>query len=317
MERMKNAFVALVCAAAVLATIPSTALAWNAGTHAYIASELNKKSGLTDRQLLVNRLYGSNGPDLFNYAFSQPYLTLADYLHDYIVPDVPLALWNAAVASGDPALIEYGYGFASHDNTWGADATAHRDAITGDLREGYAVAKGKILAEVLRAALAQQQIVVPEDKLQLAAHVLTEIAVDLQVKKNLDPDIGAKLLGAVDGADPRIGGLLATAYAPAFAPYLGGEAQAAGAIQAMEQIFRGILHSYAVALSQQDAFLPVAAWTAVLAESLLGMPAAMLQPLVVFGLDQATALTAPDYQREIFATIGWVNGNLSSRAVSP
>jgi hypothetical protein len=40
---MKRASVAIACALA-FATLPGTAVAWNAGTHAYIAGELQKKA---------------------------------------------------------------------------------------------------------------------------------------------------------------------------------------------------------------------------------------------------------------------------------
>src|SRR6266511_579709 len=298
--------IAIACALA-LTTAPGTALAWNAATHAYIAGALHKKAGQTaDPQLLRNRMYGANGPDVFNYAFGQPFFTIADYLHEYVTPDATLRAWDAARTSGDANLIAYAYGFVSHDNAFGADTTAHVEAITGAVKQGYVIAKAALLAQALRAVLAQQQMDLPEDQLLLGAHVLVEAAVDLLVQAQLDPEIGVKLRDAVDLADPRIGDLLAAAYRAPLARYFaGGEAEAAATIVYVESQFRGIEHQYAEALaaSRPDAFGPLAQFNAALAERLFDMPAAALYPLVEFGVGQAMTLVQDDFQREIFATI--------------
>ncbi len=322
MSRMsKRMLLAVACVAATTAMVPRSAVAWNAGTHAYIAAEIQKKAGrVVDPQLLVNRRYGANGPDLFNYGFGQPWLTIADYLHEYITSDATLRLWDAALQTGDAALIEYAYGFVSHDNAFGADRTAHIEAVTGGVKEGYVIAKAALLAERLQAVFAQMQIEMPAAQVQLGAHVLVESAVDLLVQERLDPGIGVELLEAVDGADPRIADLLAAAYGEPLAQYFpGGEPQAEAAIGGMESYFRNIERQYAQALatSSVDAFGPLASFNSALAEKLFGMPAASLHPIVMYGIGQAIALVEPDFQREIFATIGWVNGNLSSRGVSP
>ncbi len=316
----KNSSLALACALA-LAALPGTAAAWNAGTHAYVAGALQKKTGETvDPQVLRNRMYGANGPDVFNYAFGEPFFTIADYLHEYLTPDATLRLWEAARATGDANLVEYAYGFVSHDNAFGADTSAHGEAITGGVKQGYVVAKAAILAGVLRAICAQQGIDIPAAQLELGAHVLVEAAVDLLVQAQLDPELGVKLLDAVENADPGIGHLLAAAYKGPLAEYFpGGEPEAAATIVYVESQFRGIERWYAGALaaSRPDAFGPLAQFNAAIAEQLFRLPAAVLYPIVQVAIGQAMTLVQDDFQREIFATIGWVNGNLSSRGVSP
>lgn len=311
---------AILCAAALTAA-PRASLAWNAGTHAYVVSELQQKYDLpADPQLARDRIYGSSGPDVFNYGLVDPFPTLADYLHEVPAPDATLRLWDVARTTGDAGLAAFAYGFVSHDEGFGADTSAHVRAITGGVKQGYVVAKAAILAAELRAILAQQGLDLPAAKVELGAHVLVEAAVDLLVQAQLDPSVGAKLLDAVDGANPEVGYLLAAAYREPLARYFaGGEAEAAATIVYVESQFRAIEHQYALALagSRPDAFVPLAQFNAGLAERLLGMPAAALYPLVAHGIGRGMQLVQDDFQREIFATIGWVNGNLASRGVSP
>lgn len=317
----KNAPAALGCVLATLAMLPGTAVAWNSGTHAYIARELQKKTGqIVDPQAMRNRMYGANGPDLFNYSFGDPYFAIADYLHEYYAPDATLRVWKSAKDIGDASLVEYAYGFVSHDNAFGADTTAHIAAITGGVKQGYVIAKAALLAQELQALFAQQQIEMPAEQVSLGAHVLVEAAVDLLVQAELDPNIGLELLDAVSGADARIGELLAAAYGEPLAEYFpGGKPQAEEIIKATEAAFRMIesQYAYSLVMSRPDAFGPLAEFNAALAAQLFGMPAETLVPLVTYGIGQAILLVQPDFQREIFATIGWVNGNLGSRSVSP
>jgi hypothetical protein len=311
---------AIVCAVG-LATLPCAALAWNAGTHAYIAGELHKKGGgAADPQLMRDRLYGANGPDLFNYAFGEPFFSIASYLHEYVTPDATLELWDKAQEMSDPELIAYAYGFVSHDNAFGADTTAHIDAVTGGVKQGYVIEKAAILAGELQEVLREQGVVVTAAQVQTGAHVLVEAAVDLLVQAQLDPQIGAKLLDAVNGADADVDLLLAAAYRKPLAGYFaGGEAEAAATIVYVESQFRAIERQYAEALaaSRPESFAPLAQFNAAQAAQLFRMPAAALYPVVTWGLGRGIALAQDDFQREIFATIGWVNGNLSSRGVSP
>lgn len=316
-----KSFSAAIACALALAVLPGTAAAWNAGTHAYIAAELQKKAAPdADPQLLMNRMYGANGPDFVNYAFRPPFFAIADYLHEYFAPDVTLRVWDAARANGDPNLLAYASGFVSHDNAFGADTTAHIEAMTSGVKQGYVIEKAALLAEALGAVLAQQQVEIPKEQLLLGAHVLVEAAVDLLVQAQLDHEIGLKLRDAALGADPRIGELLAAAYAEPLSEYFpGGEAEAAATLVFVESQFRAIEVQYAGALaaSSVDSYAPLAQFNTMLAAALFGLPPSALYPVVDYGIGQAMALVKDDFQREIFATIGWVNGNLRSRGVSP
>ncbi len=313
--------------AAAFLSLPSAALAWNAGTHAYVASHLLHRPARhgAEPQLQRDRLYGSNGPDLFNYAFGEPYFTIADYLHEYATPNATLRVWNAARRSHDPELIAYAQGFVSHDNAFGVDYTAHLDALTRPGKEGYVIAKAAVLAVELDALLKQSGMSLSDTQVQTGAHVLVEAAVDLLVQAKLDPLLGVKLLDATQNADPGIDLLLATAYKDPLAQYFGGKTQAAAAIVSMELAFREINVQYAQALaaSSPESFADMAGFNTTLAHQLFqlplpppGYPDPVLQ-LVTWGIARGMELTRDDFQWEILATIVWVNWNLGARDVLP
>ncbi len=309
MTRLEKASVVFACSAALVATAPAVAKAWNAGTHTYVASQLHK-GGPAPEAELVARWWGANGPDLFNYVLAEPYLTAADYLHDYLGENASLRLWQTAAATGDPVLMGYAYGFAAHDNAFGADYTAHVDAVTGGLRDGYVIAKAEAYA-----ALVGDSLPVTPEQLPLVSHLLVELGVDVLVQQELDPDIGWKLLDSA-AADERIGALLATAFAEPLGGVFGGPENAAGAILAMDAVYRTqIMPWYASALVQEDAFAGVASWISQAATQLMGLD--IPEPVAQQALAAAMDLCRSDYQRELFATIGRVNAALSKRHIVP
>jgi hypothetical protein len=318
---MTSRIFAIVCAA-TFTLLPCTALAWNAGTHAYVAGHLlhRKAPPVAELQLMRDRMYGSNGPDLFNYAFSEPYFTIADYLHEYVTPDATLLLWKKARASHDPELLAYAQGFVSHDNAFGADATAHIDGLTRPGKQGYVIEKATLLAAELQALLEQNGVSLTAEQVQTGAHVLVEAAVDLLVQAQLDPQIGAKLLDATQNADPGAGLILVTAYQKPLAQYFeGGAPEAAATIQYTESVFRSInvLYAQALAASRPEDYAPLTQFNAGLAAQLFGLPSEAVVPIVSYGIGRAMQLARDDFAWEMLATIAWVNWNLAARNVLP
>ncbi|MCX7975309.1 MAG: hypothetical protein N3B16_12560 [Candidatus Aminicenantes bacterium] len=59
-------------------TMLTSALAWEKGTHAFIADKLKKADGPYN----IEEMYGAMAPDVFNYLFSLPRILYRDYLHD-------------------------------------------------------------------------------------------------------------------------------------------------------------------------------------------------------------------------------------------
>ncbi len=110
--------------------------------------------------------------------------------------------------------------------------------------------------------------------------------------------------------------LLAAAFAEPLADVFGGTDAAAGAILAMDAVYRTqIMPWYASALAQDDPFAGVATWISQAAALMMGLD--IPEPMAQQALAAAMDLCRGDYQRELFATIGRVNAALSKRHIVP
>lgn len=304
----------------LLAVLQSSfALAWDAATHAYIEEHLHKKKGQSNEVLMRNRIYGANTIDVFNNNFTQPYLGFQFYLHDPSQENF-LKVWDLAFTDTEKA---FAYGFVGHNNSWGMDNTAHISGITFGRGEGYVIAKARLLADSLAPILESPEVglYLPESVLLDICHYLVESGVDLLVRE-LDPAIGTKLMTAAYYRSDEIPEMLVNAYVADFAPLVGGQVIAEQMIRDSETAFRTHTMVYGWALTQDNALDLVAAGLAGQAAdyfAMLGYPPApeeLLTAVAKQGIMTAMDLCANDIQKELRATTGWVNGNLSSAGVS-
>ena len=313
---MRKTLAALASACA-LAAVPGSVRAWNAGTHAWIAAEMHKKAGLADPAVLLDRIYGANAIDLFNNDFSEPALTLQAWLHESPPDAIFLKAWRAV----DPESardVAFAYGLVTHNNAWGADSTAHVAGITSGRDAGWVIAKATVLGAYLDPILRENGIILEPAQLLDVGHILVEQAVDLLMLQ-LDPAVGEKLLASAMDRDPSFPTLLVAAWADSFAEVLGSRAAAVEAILAYEAGLRQFLMAYGWALSQPEALTLLAGQIAVMAEGYLGLPpgsGVALVPLIEYGVQAGMNLCASDFQRELAATVGWVNGRISSNGVA-
>ena len=104
-------------------------------------------------------------------------------------------------------------GFASHNNVWGADMTAHTRSLTLDPTEGYIITKAKILNAFLMTDPGYAALLggFPDVALEIC-HDIVEAGGDV-ILKNYDPTIGAKLMAIGSKPKPEIRDLLVKAYA--------------------------------------------------------------------------------------------------------
>jgi hypothetical protein len=314
--------IGLLAACAVLAGTPDAALAWAAGTHVYIAKHTSKKAGLTTQNEMCNRMFGANAVDMFNTVFTDQGQRLAGALHDP-ARLVPLAPWQ--MASGD-VQVAFAYGFASHNNTWGTDYVAHYSGITFGKDQGYIIAKAQLLRALLRPYIPPEiRPLLSEDALLLVAHILTEYGVDLQLAR-LDPSLGYDVMASTGCEDPVGVDFLVSSLGPALASDAGGELPAAAAIVNALQHFLPELSAtgFALGLPTPVAIQAIAQSAAASAEGLLRLPPHALDPirpqliaLCAAGIQGGMALTQADFLDEIEATIGRVNGKMSSLGISP
>jgi hypothetical protein len=298
--------------------LPGNARSWDPATHAYIEEQLHKKRGQLDSGVLYNRIYGANVIDMFNNKFTSPYQDFAYYLHDPAQEHF-LKAWELADTRAEKA---FAYGFVGHNNAWGMDSTAHISGITYGRGEGYVIAKARILAAMLKPVLEEQLGPLPDQVVEDICHYFVESGVDFLVR-GMDPSIGSKLIAADVNRSDAVPALLVNAYKADFAALAGiPENEAATIIATAEGMHRLSITSYGWALTQDNALELVAGGMAQVGAEYLAslgfppIPPEALVPLVEQGIIAAMSLCAPDIDREIRASTGWVNGRLSSHGIS-
>jgi hypothetical protein len=304
-----------------LTLVPTgAAFAWEAATHAYIEDHLFKKNGQADEDVMRNRIYGANAIDIFNNNFTLPYLEFAAYFHS-TSEEYFLKAWQIAETKEEKA---FAYGFVSHNNKWGMDSTAHISGKTYGKGTGYVIAKATILASMLgpslEEALGQPPGSLSDEILVNLCHYLVESGVDFLVLEK-DPAIGSKLFDAALSRSDDDQDLLVNAYKSDLASLVVGmtEAEAEDYIRTAENDFRNSMVTYGGALTQTNALDLVAQGLAGIGVIYLGLSPgseAVLTPVAKAGIEAAMALCRPDFEREIKADTGWVNGKLSSAGVT-
>ncbi|WP_257310116.1 hypothetical protein [Geothrix fuzhouensis] len=278
----------------ILALVASaTALqAWGPGTHTYVAYQL-KEVGTNKAELL----YGAIAPDfnlLKSMSATDPLFLATHYQ--------ALAPWEVAVTPQERALA---WGFASHNEAWGADHTAHIASLTlADTSQGYVIQKAAVLKATLEAQLTAAGmtgylgLITPDN-----CHFILEYGIDL-LARNLDPYLGAKLVEAASHRSPAMGSLMARAYAP-------GDLGGGATLAYMEGVWRTFMVRYGHILKELEAkALPM------MADFLvdLGIQLQVLPPvppdqrpalvqLIGLALTDSITICASDYPGEIGATI--------------
>jgi hypothetical protein len=309
----KTSIVACVVFAGV-AVFPSLALAWNWGVHVYVASRLAPKDKL-------DASYGSTVPDIFLYAFDNPCLVsgFEDQTHHN-----PLPLWTNSLEQPAIPLKAAAFGFVSHNDTWGADSTAHHNGITFGQGEGYITAKAEALLAILDTVPDYAALNVPPDVGLTIAHELTEVSVDILMKR-LDPKIGRKIFNAAMGRSKKFPGLLADTYSADLAACEGVSVDEARATIILgEAQWRASMIGYGNILNQREsvAIELLAQQEAAFAGGFLAgngivlPPETDLTPLAEFAISTGMDLCKDDFAAEVSATVSFVGGNLAANGVS-
>ena len=297
-----------------VAAYSTQALAWGWAAHTYITGKVVHKDK-------ANAFYGSTAPDMFNYAFDNPCLsvTLHDKLHHEFMP-----VWdNAAAMRGTPVKAA-AFGFVAHNDTWGEDSTAHHDGITLGQGEGYVIAKAEQLKAILQQVPQFQALGVPDEAAMTISHELVEDGIDILVTR-VDKKVGRKIFTAAKGRTRKLPLLLARTYAPELAACAGiSDAQAAAAIVFAESQWRGAMIAYGVMLSQPEPVqvqLMTEQVSAIaggfLASNGINLPPdADLTPLIQFALTTGMELCKDDFQAELDATAQAMAESLAANGVT-
>ncbi|MGB9907857.1 MAG: hypothetical protein ACPLRR_10795, partial [Candidatus Saccharicenans sp.] len=287
-----------------------TASGWEKGTHAFIAHHLKKANGPYD----IEEMYGAMAPDAFNYLFTPPGILYRDYLYDqthhYFLKIQYAVKYGYEKASS--------YGFISHNDTWGADSTAHHASLTLDPNEGYVITKAKMLDEYLKSVSPDYYNLLkdyPAVALEIC-HNIIEAAGDI-VLVRYDRSLGAKIIQIAARPKTNMQNLMVRAYAQGLADFSQTTAapltyaEAEQFIRATENEFRTGCLAYGWLLQQDESIIldNVIAEFKNLATVYLtafGLPVpdeATLTALLQGSFQAAIGLIENDYLPEIMATI--------------
>lgn len=246
---MKKTLISTCLIIIALALFSSTAFSWGVATHAYIGKELGQKYGYLNLQ----EIYGAMAPDIpwimFDPEDVDISIALGTLTHYNFQNVADVARWKSQKA--------FAYGFATHNEDWGADHWAH-------IVPGYTKAQAQIL-------MAWHPIGYPgfwvwvetlgkeSGFAAFVAEAAIEHGIDILVKQNEDPTIGLSMLFSAWLRSPSVPWLLVRAYAEALAEYSGVRRwEAAKKIIATEKEFRQLIMLYGLALLQEEAVDAVA-----------------------------------------------------------
>ena len=314
---MNKRLLLILIVSIVVYAVPDLVFGWGAATHAYIAKELGHEPGVMNLQ----EMYGAVVPDMFNLMF--------EYEHQGFLWSKTHYEFMKVVDEGKcDESKAFGYGFASHNEDWGADHTAHINSVGVKSQEGYVITKKKILAPQLKLGMtlflnSKGIVYTPEllDELALAiADSAVESAVDLLVSQNEDTQIGMRMLTAAKLRSPFVPMLLSKAYAKDLAGEAGIIAEEAILlIVETETQFKEYMELYGEILTQENAVDLMAEQGVQLAEQMLegryGIIVEVPAELMKMGLLSAVDVVKNDYSEELAATLDYVAGQLESRGV--
>ena len=327
---MKKTVMMCVSICLLAGMIPASALSWGDATHAYISDGLKTHVGHENR----NQLWGSLGPDIFNYIFDPALCPawMADQTHG-ATDDSFMKVWNAAGTASEKALA---LGFVSHNELWGADFTAHISGLTFGHDWGYINEKAIVLLNTsLNGAVSSDPQLNPtfgeifagigmnEEQQLIVAHVIVEYAIDTMLVKDVSHFNGQKVSSAARHRGPEFPGLLVNAFAADYAAncFGGDGATAAYIITAAEEAYRDAMISYGRIISRPEriAVKLIAEQIVALAPDFLGgsLPVPEEDVIsIVRAAIYASMEVCDDYLTEINATIQFVGENLIHHGIS-
>ncbi len=297
-------------------SVPTPVYGWGSATHAHVIHR-TVGQGSADMQAI----YGSVLADVFNTMVGDPYRdplwTLTHYDFQKLV--------DQAQSQNDKALA---YGFASHNESWGADKTAHISSA-GLPPSGYVTRKSEELAAVLRPSVRLFLLVngvsnpdaVLDSTLPTVTHTAIETAVDLLLCWNEDADLGQRLVLSAQTRGWSAPILLCKAYAADVAATAGiAESAASALIVAAESEFRAQMGVYGAAFCQEDPIEALAQQGAELSKQMLAgaqglvvdVPVDLMKQILTAAVD----LVKGDYATEVAATITQVQRELELHAVA-
>jgi hypothetical protein len=282
------------------------AFSWGSATHAYILGKIGKRLPLMN----ANEVYGVMGADIFNYVFTltpEQMMIVNAFTHGAPGNEQFMEVWKKAKWWGFEKSLAFGY--VAHNEVWGCDFTAHILALTTGVSEGYVITKAKMLAAALHDYFVGAGIT-DEGIILMLCHNLIENAGDIFLLR-ADPLIGQKIVTASVLRSNDFPELVSRAMGPGWHD----------AVFAAEKEFRKTMILYGAALMQGEQSA-VQTLSAQIAQIGVEYVKALTNGQVIIPLDQATQLAiagtqaglqiiAPDYMKEVNATVNFVRMQLA------
>jgi hypothetical protein len=254
-----------------IALMPAFAQAFSQATHLYIADQVFQGSDFKN-----DLYYGSIGPDIqFAVRHPEKWPTAFEDTH-YNFVDL-----RSFATSPEQAAFADGWYTHNEKDFWGADHYAHIDPA-------YVINKAKELTSL------------PLD----FAHLAIEVAVDVLLKDNDDPQLGEKLLDALQHHSSQDRTLL-------IAVFVSAEKKTDRLTLILAELsFRQMMVQYARALSLPDPENKeaLARWGAMLARRLYHMT--ISSDVLLKDLNDAIDLVKDDYKETVDTVIKGIQNNL-------
>ncbi|MGB9894025.1 MAG: hypothetical protein ACPLRA_06385 [Candidatus Saccharicenans sp.] len=319
---MKRAIGSILLILAFTLLLTAYGFSWGSATHAFIAKKIGRLSMFFNSQ----EIYGLMAPDLFNYNFelaNDPILIA--FTHGVPGNEGFMAVWEKAQWRDYQKSLAFG--FVAHNDVWGADYTAHHQALTlsapadfpQGIDPGYVIIKALALNsdptmnsyfEALGLSNSDPQ----QFGLRLEmCHNLVETAGDLIIRR-VDPGIGEKIISAAVLRSRSFPELLIKAL---------NNPDYNQIIRQNEAQFRRLMIQYGAILAQPEAraFEGLAEQMAELGVAFIkqfaGIDIPLDQALEIskYGIKKSIELCAPDYLNEIRKTIGYLRVELQNHNV--
>jgi len=309
---MKRAIGSILLIMAFTLVLATYGLSWGSATHAFIAKRIGRLSIFFNSQ----EMYGLMAPDLFNYDFNlayDPILTV--FTHGVPGNEGFMAVWEKA--SWRDYQKSLAFGFVAHNDVWGADYTAHHQALAisvpADFPSIPGVDPGYVIIKALALnsdptmngyfeALGLSNSDPDQFRLRLEmCHNLVETAGDLIIRR-VDPGIGEKIISASVLRGRSFPELLIKALDNPDYNQI---------IRQNEAQFRRLMIQYGAILAQPEvrAFEGLAEQMAELGVAFIKqftgqeIPLERALEISKYGIKKSLQLCAPDYMNEIRKTI--------------
>jgi hypothetical protein len=294
-----NSWSKVLCPVLLLALGVSAGYGWGNATHVYFAKQLGSKVGIYN----LNEMYGALLPDMYNLVFTEEGQVAAYKFHfeqqvwQVMYDNAPSAYARAAA-----------FGFFTHNNLWGADFTAHGSYESNNgwiVRQGIKLSMDPEFVNYIAYLLGA-----PSPELGAAmGHDLVETAVDILVKRNEDPLVGARMYMAAKSRSADIGSMLALVET--------------GADQ-VEPLYRESMMQYGqLFLLPESQLIPMLAQVSagVAADFIAANGGTLLHPIdpqmvekfIQKGIQQVAGI----YRPELARTLQFVEKNLKSNNITP